>query len=409
MKCRFCSKIDLVKIFDFGTIPPSNDYLEDSLAAISAERKFPLEVYFCENCFLVQTKDFLSAQETFKEDYAYLSSMSKTWLEHSKSYAQMIQRKLNLNSSSLVLEIASNDGYLLQFFNELGIQTLGVEPTASTANIAKNKGIDTLIKFFNLQLIDEIEEKYGKVDLIIGNNVYAHVPDIRDFTSSMKKILKINGTITLEFPHLQNMIKNNQFDTIYHEHYSYLSLSFIVKIFEEFDLDVYFVEKIPTHGGSLRIYGCHKNSIKREGFVVEELLKEELEAGITNKRTYIDFQTQSNSLVEEFRKFITTEASKGKKIAGYGAAAKGNIFLNYSRIDFTNIECIYDKSKFKIGKIIPGAHIKIKSPGDLIIDKPDWLVIFPWNIADEIVKEFEFVKEWGGKFILFSPQLKIFE
>jgi SAM-dependent methyltransferase len=321
----------------------------------------------------------------------------------------MIQRKLNLNSSSLVLEIASNDGYLLQFFNELGMQTLGVEPTKSTANIAKNKGIDTLIKFFNSQLIDEIEVKYGKVDLVIGNNVYAHVPDIRDFTSSMKKILKTNGTITLEFPHLQNMIKNNQFDTIYHEHYSYLSLSFIIKIFEEFDLDVYFVEKISTHGGSLRVYGCHKNSIKREGSVVEELLKEEHEEGITNKRKYIDFQTQSNALVEEFRKFITTEASKGKKIAGYGAAAKGNIFLNYSRIDFSNIDCIYDKSKFKIGKIIPGAHIKIKGPEDLIIDKPDWIVIFPWNIADEIVKEFAFVKEWGGKFILFSPQLKIFE
>jgi SAM-dependent methyltransferase len=400
---------DLVKIFDFGLMPPSNDYLEDSLAAISLERKFPLEVYFCENCFLVQTKDFLNSAETFKEDYAYLSSMSKSWLDHSRIYANMIQQKLQLNTSSLVLEIASNDGYLLQYFNELGVRTLGVEPTASTANIAKNKGIETLIKFFNSGIVDQIEDNYGKADLIVGNNVYAHVPDIRDFTSSMKKILKPNGTITLEFPHLLNMVKNNQFDTIYHEHYSYLSLSFIVKIFAEFGLDVYFVEKIPTHGGSLRIYGCHKNTIEKEGLAVEELLKEEFEEGLMKKSKYIDFQVQSNNLVEEFRDFMRIEGSKGLKIAGYGAAAKGNIFLNYSQIDYSKIDCIYDKSKFKIGRLIPGAHIKIKSPENLVIDKPDWIIIFPWNIAEEIVQEFKFVKDWGGKFITFSPRVKIYE
>lgn len=390
-------------------MPPSNDYLEDSIVAISSERKFPLEVYFCENCFLVQTKDFLSSAETFKEDYAYLSSMSKTWLDHSRVYAKMIQQKLKLNSSNLVLEIASNDGYLLQYFNDLGIRTIGVEPTASTANAAKNKGIETLIKFFNSEIIDEIENIYGKADLIVGNNVYAHVPDIRDFTSSVKRILKANGTITFEFPHLLNMIKNNQFDTIYHEHYSYLSLSFVVKIFEEYELDVYFVEKIPTHGGSLRIYGCHKNAIKKEGLAVEELLREEYEEGLTSKSRFINFQIQSNALVEEFRNFIRIEGSKGLKIVGYGAAAKGNIFLNYSQIDYSKIDCIYDKSEFKIGRLIPGAHVKIKSPAELVKDKPDWIVIFPWNIAEEIVQEFKFVKDWGGKFIKFNPQVKVYE
>jgi SAM-dependent methyltransferase len=390
-------------------MPPSNDYLEDSIVAISSERKFPLEVYFCENCFLVQTKDFLSSAETFKEDYAYLSSMSKTWLDHSQVYANMIQQKLKLNNSNLVLEIASNDGYLLQYFNDLGIRTIGVEPTASTANVAKNKGIDTLIKFFNSEIIDEIENIYGKADLIVGNNVYAHVPDIRDFTSSVKRILNANGTITFEFPHLLNMIKNNQFDTIYHEHYSYLSLSFVVKIFEEYELDVYFVEKIPTHGGSLRIYGCHKNAIKKEGLAVEEILREEYEEGLTSKSRYIDFQIQSNALVEEFKNFIRIEGSKGLKIVGYGAAAKGNIFLNYSQIDYSKIDCIYDKSEFKIGRLIPGAHVKIKSPEELIKDKPDWIVIFPWNIAEEIVQEYKFVKDWGGKFITFSPQAKVYE
>jgi SAM-dependent methyltransferase len=409
LKCRFCSSTDLVKIFDLGLMPPSNDYLEDSIVAISSERKFPLEVYFCENCFLVQTKDFLSSAETFKEDYAYLSSMSKTWLDHSQVYANMIQQKLKLNNSNLVLEIASNDGYLLQYFNDLGIRTIGVEPTASTANVAKNKGIDTLIKFFNSEIIDEIENIYGKADLIVGNNVYAHVPDIRDFTSSVKRILNANGTITFEFPHLLNMIKNNQFDTIYHEHYSYLSLSFVVKIFEEYELDVYFVEKIPTHGGSLRIYGCHKNAIKKEGLAVEEILREEYEEGLTSKSRYIDFQIQSNALVEEFKNFIRIEGSKGLKIVGYGAAAKGNIFLNYSQIDYSKIDCIYDKSEFKIGRLIPGAHVKIKSPEELIKDKPDWIVIFPWNIAEEIVQEYKFVKDWGGKFITFSPQAKVYE
>ena len=390
-------------------MPPSNDYLEDSIVAISSERKFPLEVYFCENCFLVQTKDFLSSVETFKEDYAYFSSMSMTWLDHSREYANMIQQKLKLNNSNLVLEIASNDGYLLQYFNELGIRTIGVEPTASTANAAKNKGVETINKFFNSEIIDEIENIYGKADLIVGNNVYAHVPDIRDFTSSVKRMLKANGTITFEFPHLLNMIKNNQFDTIYHEHYSYLSLSFVVKIFEEYELDVYFVEKIPTHGGSLRIYGCHKNAIKKEGLAVEELLREEYEEGLTTKSRYIDFQIHSNALVEEFRNFTRIEGSKGLKIVGYGAAAKGNIFLNYSQIDYSKIDCIYDKSEFKIGKLIPGAHVKIKSPEELIKDKPDWIVIFPWNIAEEIVQEFKFVKDWGGKFITFSPQVKVFE
>lgn len=388
---------------------PSNDYLEDSIVAISSERKFPLEVYFCENCYLVQTKDFLSSVETFKEDYAYFSSMSMTWLDHSRVYANMIQQKLKLNNSNLVLEIASNDGYLLQYFNELGIRTIGVEPTASTANAAKNKGVETINKFFNSEIIDEIENIYGKADLIVGNNVYAHVPDIRDFTSSVKRILKANGTITFEFPHLLNMIKNNQFDTIYHEHYSYLSLSFVVKIFEEYELDVYFVEKIPTHGGSLRIYGCHKNAIKKEGLAVEELLREEYEEGLTSKSRFINFQIQSNALVEEFRNFIRIEGSKGLKIVGYGAAAKGNIFLNYSQIDYSKIDCIYDKSEFKIGRLIPGAHVKIKSPAELIKDKPDWIVIFPWNIAEEIVQEFKFVKDWGGKFITFSPQVKVFE
>ena len=407
MKCRHC-KNNLQHVFlDLGFAPPSNDYLtKDGLS--SPETTFPLKLYVCENCWLVQTEDYSRANELFAKDYAYFSSTSKSWLEHSAQYVEKITKELKLNKESYVIEVASNDGYLLKNFVISGIPCLGIEPTESTADAAEKIGVPVLRKFFGVDVAQELAVNDKKADLICGNNVYAHVPDINDFTMGLKIALKENGMINLEFPHLMSLIENNQFDTVYHEHFSYLSLNTVATIFASVGLKIYDVEEISTHGGSLRIYGCHVDNARSITNKVLDLLKKEIIFGLKNLDLYKSFQNKANKVKNDFVKFLIEQKNLGKSIAGYGAAAKGNTLMNYSGLKTDLIDFICDAAPSKQNKYMPGSHIPIFHPSELNIRKPDWVVIFPWNIAKE-VQEQQNVATWGGKFIVAIPSLIILQ
>ena len=406
MKCRNCSS-NLNKMFvDLGTSPPSNSYITKN-NLLKKEKKYPLKVFVCENCWLVQTQDFTKADQLFDDNYAYFSSTSKSFLNHAKSYALDIIDRIKLKKESLVIEVASNDGYLLKNFLERKIPCLGIEPTKSTADFAKSIGIPVIKDFFSSKLADKLLDDGISADLICGNNVYAHVPNINDFTLGLKKILKKSGTITLEFPHILQLIKFNQFDTIYHEHFSYLSLYAVNAIFKKFDLRIYRVEELGVHGGSLRIYGCHNDhSIKTEDSFVY-ILKKEILFGINRINIYEDFQKKVKLTSQNFLNFLNSEHNYGKKIAAYGAAAKGNTILNYLNIKDDKIMFVCDAAKSKQNKYMPGSHIPILSPEQILIDKPDFVIIFPWNLSTEIKNQLEYIREWGGKFVVAIPELKI--
>jgi SAM-dependent methyltransferase len=405
-KCRFCNTSLKYVFSDLGFSPPSNAFLnKDDL--LSPEKYFPLKVQVCEKCYLVQINEFAKHNEIFNDNYAYFSSFSSSWLKHSKEYTQMITKKLNLNSNSLVIEIASNDGYLLQYFKENNIPVLGIEPTANTAKVAIKKGIPTKIDFFGKKLAKEVAEDY-KADLILGNNVLAHVPDINDFVSGLQYVLKSNGVVTFEFPHLLELIKHTQFDTIYHEHYSYLSLLFIHKLFEKHNLKVFDVEHLKTHGGSLRVYAKHK---KCKLYPISErslnTLELELKFGLDKINTYNNFQILTEIVKDNFLRFLINAKKNNKKVVGYGAAAKGNTFINFSGIKKDLISYVVDKSDFKQGKYLPGSHIPVKSEKFIKLDKPDFVVIFPWNLKDEIVSQLSYIKKWDGKFVVAIPEFEI--
>jgi len=406
MKCRNCSN-NLNKMFvDLGTSPPSNSYITKN-NLLKKEKKYPLKVFVCENCWLVQTQDFTKVDQLFDDNYAYFSSTSKSFLNHAKSYALDIIDRIKLKKESLVIEVASNDGYLLKNFLERKIPCLGIEPTKSTADFAKSIGIPVIKDFFSSKLADKLLDDGISADLICGNNVYAHVPNINDFTLGLKKILKKSGTITLEFPHILQLIKFNQFDTIYHEHFSYLSLYAVNAIFKKFDLRIYRVEELGVHGGSLRIYGCHNDhSIKTEDSFVY-ILKKEILFGINRINIYEDFQKKVKLTSQNFLNFLNSEHNYGKKIAAYGAAAKGNTILNYLNIKDDKIMFVCDAAKSKQNKYMPGSHIPILSPEQILIDKPDFVIIFPWNLSTEIKNQLEYIREWGGKFVVAIPELKI--
>ena len=405
-KCRFCNT-NLKYVFsDLGFSPPSNAFLnkEDLLRP---EKYFPLKVQVCEKCYLVQINEFAKHNEIFNDNYAYFSSFSSSWLKHSKEYTQMMTKKLELNSNSLVIEIASNDGYLLQYFNQNNIPVLGIEPTANTAKVAIKKGIPTKIDFFGKKLAKEIANDY-KADLILGNNVLAHVPDINDFVSGLQYVLKPNGVVTFEFPHLLELIKHTQFDTIYHEHYSYLSLLFIHKLFEKHNLKVFDVEQLNTHGGSLRVYAKHKNcQIHPQSEKSLQILDLELKFGLDKMSTYGNFQILTEKLKDNFVKFLINAKKNNKKVVGYGAAAKGNTFINFSGIKKDLISYVVDKSDFKQGKFLPGSHIPVKNEETIKLDKPDFIVILPWNLKDEIISQLSYIKEWDAKFVVAIPELEI--
>lgn len=405
MKCRHCGK-DLEHVFlDLGFAPPSNAYLtEQQLNCL--EVTLPLRLFVCDGCWLVQTEDFTRPSDLFDFDYAYYSSTSQTWLEHAAKYVDMVSTRFELGRDSFVVEIASNDGYLLRNFLSPGIPCLGIEPTVGTAQVAENLGIPVLKKFFNSNLARKLAMD-KKADIIVGNNVYAHVPDINDFTLGMREMLKDEGVITLEFPHLQKLIENNQFDTVYHEHFSYLSLHTVSKIFALAGLRIWDVEELPTHGGSLRVYGCHHGARRMVEPSVGALLDKERSFGLQDLTHYKSFQQRANRVKDDLVLFLIEQKRAGKKVAAYGAAAKGNTLLNYAGVKPDLLPFVCDAAAAKQGKYLPGSHIPILNPQSIKETKPDFVLILPWNIAAEVDRQNSQIRDWGGKFVVAVPEIRV--
>ncbi len=407
MNCRHCDNTLEHVFLNLGFAPPSNAYL--NAADLQApEKYFPLKLFVCDQCWLVQTEDYSISEELFTKDYAYFSSTSTTWLEHAKSYVDTITARLGLGADSFVIEVASNDGYLLKNFVVRGVPCLGIEPTESTAAVAEATGIPVEREFFGQDLAIKLAQSDRCADLIIGNNVYAHVPNINDFTAGMQTALKPGGTITLEFPHLLSLIRLNQFDTAYHEHYSYLSLQSVKAIFARAKLRVCDVEKLTTHGGSLRIYGCHSNDVRVDSPAVARLLAEEVAAGLQRLETYKCFQQEADNVKNRLLSFLVEAKLAGKSVAAYGAAAKGNTLMNYAGVKPDLLPFVCDAATSKQGKFMPGSHIPILAPTELRKHKPDFVLILPWNITAEVITSNEFVRAWGGKFVVAVPTLQIF-
>jgi SAM-dependent methyltransferase len=407
MKCRFCkSPVDL-EFVDLVNSPPSNSYLTEEQLN-EPETFFPLKVLVCEKCFLVQVDEYYKSSDIFSSDYAYFSSFSTSWLAHAKAYTEMMTKRFGFNEKSLVIEIASNDGYLLQYFKAQNVPVLGIEPTANTAAAAKTKGIESVIEFFGEPLAKKLVSEGKKADLLLGNNVLAHVPDINDFVKGMKTILAPDGVITMEFPHLYQLVLNSQFDTIYHEHFSYLSFTTVQRIFEAHGLIMFDVQEIPTHGGSLRIFACHReDNTKEVGSNVATLLDKEKNAGLLTTAYYSDFQIKTDKIKNDLLEFLIAQKKSGKKVAAYGAAAKGNTLLNYCGIKKDLISFVVDANPAKQNKYMPASHIFITTENRIREERPDIVLILPWNLKDEIVKQLSYIKDWGGHFVVPIPHLEI--
>ena len=406
MKCRHCNNLLKQTFLDLGYAPPSNSYLNKKDLS-KPEIYYPLKIRVCNKCWLVQTEDYAKAETFFTPDYAYFSSISSSWLLHAKKYSDKIIKELNLNKKSYVVEIASNDGYLLKNFIKKKIPCLGIEPTKSTADVAKKLKIPVIRKFFTESLSNKIVRDEKKADLIIGNNVFAHVPDINDFTKGIKVLLKQGGIVTLEFPHLMRLIEKRQFDTIYHEHFSYLSLNTISNIFSTFGLRIWKVEELATHGGSLRVYGCHEKDGRPICQSVNKILKEEVNKGLLKLKTYVNFQKKIDQIKDNFLSFLIKQKRLSKKIVAYGAAAKGNTLLNFSGVKPDLLPFVFDAAKSKQGKFLPGSHIPILPPKELTKIKPDFLLILPWNIINEIKFKNPWIKKTKMKLVIAVPKLLI--
>jgi len=407
MNCRHCGTPLNHTFLDLGFAPPSNAYLSREDLS-KPEKYYPLNIKVCDQCWLVQTEDYAQADELFSPDYAYFSSTSSGWLDHAKRYSQQMTEMLKLNSNSHVIEIASNDGYLLKNFVEAGIPCLGIEPTDSTADAAEKLSIPVLREFFGEKLGKQLAQEGKQADLIAGNNVYAHVPDINDFTKGLKAVLKSEGTITLEFPHLMQLIKQTQFDTVYHEHFSYLSLYTVSQIFQAAGLRVWNVEELPTHGGSLRVYGGHLEDARATARSVDAMLKQEKAEGLQTLETYKVFQKRADQVKNGVLQFLIEQKQAGKKVAAYGAAAKGNTLLNYAGVKPDLLPFVCDAGETKQGKYMPGSHVPILSPKAIVQERPDYVLILPWNIANEVAKQNSVVRDWNGKFVTSVPELSIF-
>ena len=406
MNCRHCKNLLNHTFIDLGFAPPSNAYLSEKNLN-NSEIYFPLKIKVCDNCWLVQTEDYFDSRSLFTSEYAYFSSASSSWLLHAKKYSEKIINDLSLNNSSHVIEIASNDGYLLKNFIESNIPCLGIEPTKSTANVAEKLGIPVIREFFGESLGKKIASEGKQADLIVGNNVYAHVPDINDFTKGLRAALKPGGVITLEFPHLMRLIEQSQFDTIYHEHFSYFSLYTVNRIFDAAELRVWHVEELSTHGGSLRVYGCNKNDNRQTKQSVEKLLKEEAKRSLQKLETYNNFKERVNNIKDDLLTFLIEQKRLGKIVVAYGAAAKGNTLLNYMGVKSDLIPYIYDAAKSKQNQFMPGSHIPILPPDHLRKINPDFILILPWNIADEIKLQNSWATKKGIKFVTAIPKLAI--
>ena len=406
MNCRFCNNTLKHVFIDLVNSPPSNSYLTKEQLN-EPEVFYPLKLFVCENCFLVQIDEIKKASEIFSHDYAYFSSYSTSWLEHAHRYVDMITERFGYDEQSQVMELASNDGYLLQYFQKQNISALGIEPSKNVAHAAQEKGIETIIDFFGVKLAKHLVAQNRKADLIIGNNVFAHVPDLNDFVAGIKMVLKDGGVITLEFPHLMQLIEQNQFDTIYHEHFSYFSFYTANLIFKRNGLELFDVEQIPTHGGSLRIYGKHKEDTSKSiSSNVADLLKEEAKA-MQNIEYYKGFQEKVNEVKINLVSFLLVQKKLDKKVVAYGAAAKGNTLLNYCGVKNDLIEFVVDASPHKQGKYLPGSHIPIVTEEMIKKNKSDYILILPWNLITEITDQLKYIKEWDAKLVLPIPKLEI--
>ncbi|MBU0484989.1 MAG: class I SAM-dependent methyltransferase [Proteobacteria bacterium] len=408
MNCRYCGSHLEHTFLDLGFAPPSNAYLrEEDLN--KPELYYPLKLKVCTGCWLVQTEDYAQADQLFSPDYAYFSSTSSSWLMHAKRFSENMIHSLGLNEGSFVIEVASNDGYLLKNFVKAGIPCLGIEPTDSTAVVAEGLGVAVVREFFGEALAKRLEKDGRQADLIIGNNVYAHVPDINDFTRGLKIALKSGGTISLEFPHLMRLIEHCQFDTVYHEHYSYLSMCVVKLIFKQAGLRVFDVEELNTHGGSLRVFACHDDDSRLTADSVNQILNRETASGLQSLSTYQAFQSRADKVKYDLLRFLLKQKEEGKTLIAYGAAAKGNTLLNYAGVKPDLLPMVCDAAPSKQGKYLPGSHIAIGNPEMMRKIKPDIVLILPWNIVDEVSAQHDYIREWGGRFAVAVPMMKVLE
>ena len=407
MKCRNCNNELNHTFIDLGSSPPSNSYLTKEGLRVP-EKYYPLKVKVCNQCWLTQTEDFVGTEEMFSKDYAYFSSYSLSWLEHARQYVEKMKLRLNLTEKSIIAEVAANDGYLLQFVQEVSIPCYGIEPTHSTAKIARERGIDIIEDFFGEISAKKLASQRRQVDLAIANNVLAHVPDINDFIKGFLYLLKPTGVATFEFPHLLSLVQHNQFDTIYHEHYSYISLMAIQPIFEKNGLTVIDVEELSTHGGSLRVF-VQRSDTGKHGInkAVQKLKEKEIKAGMNKINFYQGFQKKAEKVKNDFLNFLIKNKMEGKKIAAYGAAAKGNTMLNFADVQSDLVSYVVDRNPFKQGKYMPGSHIPIVDESVLYKNRPDYVVILPWNLKEEITHQLDIVRSWGGRFVVAIPKLEI--
>lgn len=407
MKCRHCQSELAHSFADLGSAPPSNSYLnQDSLQG--PETWYPLHVLICDQCWLVQTADFAKRDEFFSADYAYFSSFSDSWLKHAKDYVEKMVARFSLGTSSHIVEVASNDGYLLQYAKALDIPCLGIEPTASTAQASRNLGIETIEEFFGVALAKDLVAKGRAADLTAANNVLAHVPDINDFAAGFATLLKPSGVATFEFPHLMKLVAENQFDTIYHEHYSYLSLTAVNRIFAQNGLTIFDVEEVSTHGGSLRVFAC-RSDVSSHGIEgsVAEMLQRETNAGVNSLPYYKALQGQADRVAADLLHFLIEAKRNGKSIGAYGAAAKGNTLLNFAGVRQNLLPWVVDRNPAKQGKFLPGSRIPIVSEDILRAERPDYVLILPWNLSEEVTSQLAYIREWGGQFVCAIPELRV--
>jgi SAM-dependent methyltransferase len=407
MKCRYCHAELTETFLDLGTSPPSNSYLT-SARLQEPESYYPLRVLVCSDCRLVQTEDFADRCALFDDDYAYFSSFSTQWLLHSQAYVAAMIARLGLDSSSLVAEVAANDGYLLQYVRDAGVPCYGIEPTKSTADAARAKGIEIVEEFFGVETALRLADAGRQVDLLAANNVLAHVPDINDFVSGFARLLKTDGVATFEFPHLMKLVEFAQFDTVYHEHFSYLSLIAIDRIFASNGLSVFDVEEIATHGGSLRAFAQRTDKGKHETTSsVASMLKRERDVGMDTPEFYTGFQARADRIKDDFVAFLIDARRQGKAVAAYGAAAKGNTLLNYGGVKADLLPWIVDRNPAKQNKFSPGSRIPIVDEQRLRTEKPDYVVILPWNLTDEVMTQLAYIREWDGQFVTAVPSLVV--
>ncbi len=406
MRCRHCDAELRLPLIDLGTAPPSNAYLSAEELK-GPEKWYPLRVLVCESCWLVQTEDFLDRESLFSGDYAYFSSYSSSWLQHAERYVGNMVERFGLGVESLHVEVASNDGYLLQFSRQRGIPCLGIEPTASTASAAREKGIETREAFFCVALAEQLRTEGLQADLMTANNVLAHVPDINDFVRGFAVLLKRDGVATFEFPHLVRLIQEAQFDTIYHEHYSYLSLTAVERIFASNGLKLFDIERLPTHGGSLRVYAQRSDGDRMVSDAVIDLLADEERWGVQTAGYYSNLQPRAERIKNDLLAFLVQARREGKRLGAYGAAAKGNTLLNFSGVRADLLPWVVDRNPAKQGKYLPGSRIPIVDESAIERERPDYLLILPWNLRDEIIAQQARIRDWGGRFLTAVPELKV--